>query len=135
MRRSLTAVALFGALLCAPSAHGDESIIKTPGDHPDYRFEAEPHGLLGFGGPFRGGHSELGVGFRGTIIVVQNGFVPTINNSVGVSFGGDLFFGRGTLFIPVAMQWNFWLSNHWSVFGEPGVNVLELNLALDKETR
>jgi hypothetical protein len=21
------------------------------------------------------------------------------------------------------MQWNFWLTNHWSVFGEPGGNL------------
>jgi hypothetical protein len=121
-----TALALLAAsaLVAIPSvAAADQSIIKNPNDHPDYRFEAEPHGDIGFGGPFRDGHLELGAGFRGTIIIVQNGFVPTINNSVGIGFGGDLFFGRGTLFVPVVMQWNFWLTNHWSVFGEPGVGI------------
>jgi hypothetical protein len=113
------------ALLLAPSVRADESIIKNPGDHPSYRFEAEPHGLIGFGGPFRGGKGEPGVGFRGTVIIVDNGFVKTINNSVGISFGADVFFTRGqaTLFLPVAMQWNFWLSPHWSVFGEPGLGL------------
>jgi hypothetical protein len=24
------------------------------------------------------------------------------------------------LWLPVVMQWNFWLSRQWSVFGEPG---------------
>src|SRR5690242_9476555 len=75
------------------TASADESIIKNPGDHPDYRFEAEPHGLIGFGGPFHKA-GDLGIGFRGTVIIVDNGFVPSINNSVGISFGGDFFFDR-----------------------------------------
>jgi len=105
----------------AETASADQSIIKTPGDHPAYRFEAEPHGLIGFGGPFRGGRTEVGAGFRGTVVILDNGFVPSINNSVGITFGADVFFGRGTVVIPIAMQWNFWLSTHWSVFGEPGL--------------
>ena len=124
MRKTALAGACFLALLTgAGAAQADESIIKSPGDHPDYRFEAEPHGLLGFGGPFRHGQGELGAGFRGTVIIVDNGFVKSINNSVGISFGLDLFFARNTVFIPVAMQWNFWLTNHWSVFGEPGLGI------------
>ena len=27
------------------------------------------------------------------------------------------------LFVPVVMQWNFWLAKRWSVFGEPGVSL------------
>lgn len=123
MRRMWLAQALVFTTTLATGgvAAADESIINNPGDHPSYRFEAEPHGLVGFGGPFRNGRGELGAGFRGTVIVLDNGFVKTINNSVGVTFGGDVFFGRGTLFLPVAMQWNFWLSTRWSVFGEPGI--------------
>jgi hypothetical protein len=103
-------------------AHAEEAIIKRPGDHPRYVFEAEPHFLVGFAGPFeRKGVGHPGIGFRGTIVIVENGFVKTINNSVGISFGADMFFREQTLFIPVAMQWNFWLSTHWSVFGEPGI--------------
>lgn len=122
MRTALVASALFAAaVLATPSAHADESIIKNPGDHPRYRFEAEPHGLLGFWGPFS--RADFGAGFRGTVVVLDNGFVPSINNSIGVTFGGDLFFRRGTVLLPVAMQWNFWLTTHWSVFGEPGLAV------------
>lgn len=115
-----SAVVLF-SLLSSQVARADESLIKSPGDHPAYRFEAEPHGLIGFGGPFRGGRGQLGAGFRGTVIIVDNGFIKSINNSVGVSFGADMFFPGATVLIPVALQWNFWLSNHWSVFGEPGI--------------
>lgn len=102
-------------------ARADEMIIKTPGDHPDYRFEAEPHALLGYAGPFEKGRGDFGAGFRGTVIIVDNGFIKSINNSVGIGFGGDFFFGTSVFWIPIVMQWNFWLSSHWSVFGEPGV--------------
>lgn len=123
-RNRFTALAVVLALgACARSARADESIIKNPGDHPDYRFEAEPHGLIGFGGPFEGGATDFGAGFRGTVIIVDNGFVSTINNSVGIGFGADVFFKHGTLVLPVVMQWNFWLSTHWSVFGEPGLGI------------
>ena len=38
-----------GALLVAcPSLVQADSTIKTPGDHPHYRVEIEPHGLLGW---------------------------------------------------------------------------------------
>lgn len=118
-----SAAAFTTLLFASANAHADESIIKNPGDHPSYRFEAEPHGLIGYGGPFRHGDADIGAGFRGTIILLDNGFVKTINNSVGIGFGGDIFFRRTTLFLPVVMQWNFWLSTHWSVFGEPGLGI------------
>lgn len=117
--------ALFIALLAIAVprlAHAEEAIIKHPSDHPHYAFEAEPHAIIGFAGPFEHG-GQFGAGFRGTFIIVQNGFVKTINNSVGISAGMDLFVGKETFFIPVAMQWNFWLSTHWSVFGEPGLGI------------
>lgn len=96
-----------------------QSVIKHPGDHPHYFFDAEPHGLLGFG-PFT---SALpGFGFRGTFTIVKNGFVPSINNSVGIGVGADAFFGHGNgVLVPVVMQWNFWVASRWVVFGEPGL--------------
>jgi hypothetical protein len=116
------ALCLAGALL-SESANAEEWFIKNPGDHPSYIFEAEPHGLVGFAGPFKK-DVNVGGGFRGTIVLLDNGFIKTINNSVGITFGADVFFlDKPTLFLPVAMQWNFWLSTHWSVFGEPGVAV------------
>jgi hypothetical protein len=123
MRTKLAVLGAVAVLLAPFAARADESIIKNPDDHPLYRFEAEPHGLLGFGGPFEHGNARLGAGFRGTIIIVDNGFVKSINNSVGIGFGADLFFDHGVLYIPVVMQWNFWLTTHWSVFGEPGIGI------------
>lgn len=133
------------ALTWSTDAAADTLIIKRPGYHPRYSFEAEPHLLIGLmdpPGPANG--NGIGVGFRGTIPLVHNGFVPSINNSVGIGFGIDfVHYGYGSgrcrrfnsfgdceysdannlnaIWLPVVMQWNFFLSKNWSVFGEPGL--------------
>jgi len=106
-----------------------QSIIRHPGEHPTYSFEAEPHLAVA---PFEAG--GVGPGFRGTFVAVDNGFVPSINDSIGIGVGLDwLFYGdhcagtprvcatQSDAMIPVVMQWNFWLHPRWSVFGEPGI--------------
>lgn len=98
----------------------EHSIIRSPGDHPSYVFEAEPHLLLGYAGPFEQDGSP-GLGFRGTFHITD-GFIKGINNSVGVGVGIDVG-TDGRVLLPVVMQWNFWLSTHWSVFGEPGLAI------------
>jgi hypothetical protein len=113
-----------GLVLSPTVASADEWVIKIPGAHPSYVLEAEPHGLVGFAGPFKDKGIKPGAGFRATIVIADRGILKRVNDSVGITFGGDFFFGdKGTLFLPVAMQWNFWLTNHWSVFGEPGFAV------------
>lgn len=108
------ALGIASALLLIPvRAAADQSVIKNPGDHPSYFFEAEPHVLIA---PFD--KFAPGVGFRGTIELIDNGFVQSINNTVGIGFGAD--FTEDNVRIPIVMQWNFWLSRNWSVFGEPG---------------
>lgn len=112
MKKSLlvSTCAFVGCLIASPAfAQG----IKNPGAHPAYTFEAEPHGLVA---PFD--DFLPGVGFRGTFVIVDNGFVKTINNSVGVGVGLD--WTKNHFRIPVVMQWNFFLHRDWSVFGEPG---------------
>ena len=113
MNRCL-AYAFLLVLGAAKPALADESVIKRPGDHPDYVFEAEPHVLFA---PFH--DFDPGVGFRGTFELVDNGFISPINNTVGIGFGVD--WTKKRTWIPIVMQWNFWLSRNWSVFGEPGV--------------
>ena len=123
MRRALVLILVAPAIvtLTPGGAAADErSIIRNPGDHPKYVFEAEPHLLLGYAGPFEPDGSP-GVGFRGTVNITD-GFVKTINNSVGIGFGLDIG-TNGNILVPIVMQWNFWLSTHWSVFGEPGFAV------------
>ena len=103
----------FAVTLAANVASADVSTIKIPGAHPDYVFEAEPHAIIA---PFD--EFAPGVGFRGTIELVDNGFIATINNTIGIGFGVD--WTDKHFRTPVVMQWNFWLSRNWSVFGEPG---------------
>jgi hypothetical protein len=93
-----------------------QSIIKHPGDHPRYSFEAEPHLSLA---PFHEG--GLGPGFRGTFVVLDNGFISSINNSIGIGVGIDwVFYGdkcdgaqpkncvsQTDAMIQLVMQWNF----------------------------
>jgi hypothetical protein len=102
------------ACLLSTSAFADTSVIKQPGAHPSYIFEAEPHALVQLFDDFL-----PGVGFRGTFKIVDNGFVKTINNSIGVGIGAD--WNNDHFRLPLVMQWNFWLTQKWSVFGEPGV--------------
>lgn len=139
---SLVAAAISTLAFCmSGSAHADNLTIKQPGNHPNYGFEAEPHALIGvFNLPGQGEGSAFGVGFRGSIVIVDNGFVKKINNNVAISFGIDWIHydwcgrNRGNngcdlaadndidlVWLPVTMQWNFWLSENWSVFGEPGL--------------
>jgi hypothetical protein len=113
LRPLLAAATALAIGVAAPSAWADTSTIKIPGAHPDYVFEAEPHALVAPFDEFR-----PGVGFRGTIELVDNGFIKTINNTVGIGFGVD--WSKDHLRVPIVMQWNFWLSRNWSVFGEPG---------------
>ena len=149
---SSTATRFIGPALaiCALSvtgrAHADPLVIRHSGDHSRYSFEAEPHLLLGvIDPPGVASGTGFGVGFRGTVVIVPNGFIPTINNSVGIGFGADwVHYSHGRehctrdpltsgvcnfddsesvndLWFPVVMQWNFFLSREWSVFGEPGL--------------
>ena len=136
MKRSLAAGLLSlgvvtASSLAAPDA-GASSIIKNPSP-PSYKVEIEPHFDVamwdyGFGG--------YGGGVRFGIPVMSPGFVKSINDSVAISFGPDFVHYSGyhwncantvcassdfwALYFPVTLQWNFWLTEHWSVFGEPG---------------
>ena len=104
-----------------------------------------------FGSPGWSRGDGWGVGFRGTVELAPNAFIQTLNNSVGISFGMDWVHyprsypgsvctrftngpngtlvctevdggsGRSSFYLPVAMQWNFWLARRWSVFAEPGL--------------
>lgn len=107
--------------LVATTAFAEPALIEIPGDHPTYHFEAEPHALLGFGAIEDG---ALGLGFRGTFVLMDPGFVKSINNVAGLTIGGDFFAGRrhsNALFVPVQAHWSFFFTQHWSAFAELGL--------------
>lgn len=134
LSKRTTPVSVAAGVLMAvlPGTALADDTIKHPGDHPSYSVEAEPHVLLGWDNIYASG--GYGVGGRFSIPIVQNGFVQSINNSVAISFGMDLMHYEGCtfrgigcsasyLFFPVAMQWNFFVGQRWSVFGEPGLTI------------
>jgi len=126
------ACAVVGSLLAHRVARAEELIIKQPEQHPDYVAEIEPHGIFIFGvtvGRLYPGQTAtigFGPGVRANFRLLKNGFIPSLNNSIAVGIGAELSFdtyGNVRLITPVVMQWNFWVTKHWSVMGEPGVAI------------
>jgi hypothetical protein len=127
-------LAVAGFLAFEPDAEA-RLVIKNPDDHPDYRAELEPHGNLilwrrYYGRRYRRyntfGDPDFGAGFRATIEIADPAFIPKLNNTVGISFGIDFTSCRFcredfTAWFPIAMQWNFFLTDKWSVFAELGI--------------
>jgi hypothetical protein len=126
---ALARFALLAAVVLLPRTARADDTIKHPGDHPAYSFEVEPHVLLGWDGIY--GNDGFGAGVRFAIPILDNGFVPNINNSVAIGFGIDLLHSPGCWYngdcsanyihVPVVLQWNFYVAKRWSVFGEPGL--------------
>jgi hypothetical protein len=129
-----------------------QSTIRAHGDRPSYGVELEPHILATpISPPGIGSGEGFGLGVRGTFEILSQGFIPRINDSVGIGFGLDWIHYSDSdvdsqgqcrrteqapngipvcveiagdtdyLWMPVVMQWNFWLHKRWSVFGEPGL--------------
>lgn len=125
-----------------------ESIIKRPGDHPDYVLELDPHFVAALEGPVWA-DDGLGLGLRASIPFLD-GPIQTINNSMAISFGFDwVHYGDDNgcwwwnrnqwgyydnqdcnangFWFPVTLQWNFWLTDIISVYGEPGLAIRHWN--------
>lgn len=116
----LRSAALAAAVLVlAPAtARAEEPyVIEVLGEHPRYRLEFEPVAGVAFDGPFNpNGNAVFGVRLT---LNLADGFVQSINDSVGIGAGAE-FDPIGNLLVPVTLQWNFWFSDSWSVFVEPG---------------
>ncbi len=112
-----------------------QNIIRRPGDHINYKAELEPHinfGLFHYRDNYywdRYGYYQAfdyGPGFRATIPIMDPGFVPKINDSVGITFGADIGFCPGycyrsvALRFPVGIQWNFFITPRFNVFADIG---------------
>lgn len=125
-----------GAFVAAtPNALAVDWVIKSPGQHPSYAAELEPHlnfvlyrrGYYG-NTRFRAGSPEIGGGFRASIELMDPGFVKKINDTIAITFGVDItnchycrsYRDDYLIYSPVALQWNFFLTRKWSVFGEVG---------------
>lgn len=129
--------ARFGTLLgllvaiCCVSDHASAQ-IRSPGNHPRYGLELEPHLVVQWTNEPVWDDEGIGVGLRASIPVVDNGPVQSINNSLAVGFGLDWahFDGCGAFndqcdvndfWIPLVVQWNFWITRSISLFPEIGL--------------
>jgi hypothetical protein len=119
------------------------SIVKEPGRHPAYSVELEPHAVLDWAGAPSPHDEGFGAGFRASIPLFSNGPITALNNNMAISFGLDWAHGshpcgprrpgwydewredcsHDSFWIPVALQWNFFLTEVISVFGEPGLAI------------
>jgi hypothetical protein len=152
MVRLVFRLALLAAVLTAAGSASAQSTIRDP-NPPDYKVEIEPKLDLAYLFATGYGGGAWGPGVRFSIPLMSPGFVKTINDSVGIGFGLDIMhyagytaygyygycvgnprncpgFTVGTydtsfwaIHLPVVMQWNFWLTEKWSVFGEPGITI------------
>ena len=137
----IAAVLTLGAL---PSAARAESVIKRPGARPDYSVEFDTHLVLALDGPVWA-NEGFGLGLRASIPIVDDP-IKTINNNMAIGFGFDwAHYGdnngcwwryrdyynvypdvrcdANAFWFPVVLQWNFWLTDIISVYGEPGLAI------------
>lgn len=148
MKRFFLACGALAVSLLVQQPASAATIIKDP-NPPRYAVEIEPKLNLGFFGAFNYGGNNYGPGVRFSIPIMSPGFIKKINNSVAISFGADMMYYEGyryyrgfcgknnnciatydnynsgfwALHLPVTMQWNFFLTDKWSVFGEPGLTL------------
>jgi hypothetical protein len=144
-------LALATAIFASETARA-QSTIRAHGSRPNYTLDLEPHLLLTpFSPPGVGTGNGFGLGARATFEILREGFLPSVNDSIGIGVGFDWIHYDGSdleesdrcvrveqapngipvcvevagdtdyLWFPVVMQWNFWLHRKWSVFGEPGI--------------
>jgi hypothetical protein len=120
--------------------------LKEPGAHPKYLLELEPHFLVQW--TYTDWHNTdgIGVGGRVSIPVMENGPIPTINDSLAVGVGFDWAhfdvncyddFHVPTpsgyscianhLWVPAVAQWNFWFTPAVSAFAEVGFAIHHAN--------
>jgi hypothetical protein len=150
--RALHFALAFVAAFASTERASAQNTIRAGGSRPGYSVELEPHLLLTpFSPPGVGTGNGFGIGARGTFEILREGFIPSVNDSVGIGVGLDWIHYDGSrveeearclrveqapngipvcvevagdtdyLWIPVVMQWNFWLHRKWSAFGEPGI--------------
>ncbi|HEX7481387.1 MAG TPA: hypothetical protein VF331_26525 [Polyangiales bacterium] len=138
-RLAAAAVTCALALICS-QAHAD---IHQVGDHPKYGVELEPHLVYQWADQWWWDDDGVGLGLRASIPLIADGPVKTINNNLALSFGldwahFDYSCGAGAyscsgndLWVPVVVQWNFFLSDVVSLFPELGLALQHSQLSTD----
>jgi hypothetical protein len=137
-RRLLAAALLLATLFATTTAAGDTLIVEEPNNHPDYLVELEPHVAALF---WRrtihrrfviidadAGQPEFGAGLRANLEIVDP-VIPFLNNTIAltasiVTTSCSTFCGEKLqMFFPIGAQWNFYLTDKWSVYADIGLIV------------
>lgn len=130
MKRALvsTLAFLLAAGACATAAEAQQRSARIrEGARPEHSMRLEAHGTVAW-------HGSFGVGGRFEIPIVKEGFIDGVDDELALSPGFDLLFAhvgdQASTVIPIALvavQWSFWLSQSWSVFGEAGLATVFAN--------
>lgn len=88
-------VALVAASFALEGVAAAQWTIRQPRAHTQYKLELEPHLVLGTAPPGPGTGSGGGVGVRASIVILPEGFISALNDSVAIGFGIDAFHYRG----------------------------------------
>jgi hypothetical protein len=117
--------------VCLVAAAPASAQLNAPDRHVHYFAELEPHLVWQWTGDERARNDGVGMGLRASIVLIDNGPVPTINNTLAISFGLDWAHfpscydygncSEDDFWVPVAAQWNFYLTDVISLFPEVGL--------------
>lgn len=91
-RRVFLAAALVvgSSLLSQDAAAYDQVVIRDGRAPMTYELELEPHLVLGTAPPGPGYGSGVGIGVRGSVVMLPEGFLRNVNDSIAIGFGLDL---------------------------------------------
>ena len=82
---------VLGFLLLTPGARAYEQVVIHDWRSPmTYELEIEPHLVLGTAPPGAGAGSGAGIGVRGSLVILPEGFLPRVNDSVALGVGFDI---------------------------------------------
>ena len=147
LRRVSSSLLLASLLAAWASALGSQASaqVESPGRHPHYTAELEPHLVWQWNGDERARHDGVGFGFRASIPIIQDGPVRTINNSLAISFGLDwahfpecrdyVGCSEDDFWVPVTAQWNFYITSMLSIFPELGLGFRDAIIDYDEPCR
>jgi hypothetical protein len=133
---------LAATLWVAVSAVPAHAQIRSPNHHTAYSVELEPHLVLQWTDQPFWNDDGVGLGFRASIPVLANGPIPSINNNLAIGFGLDWAHfdgcgpwngacGANSFLFPIVAQWNFFLTEWFSIFPELGLAVAHARLTWD----
>jgi hypothetical protein len=104
------------------------NVIDRPGYHRT-RVEGEIFGSVGPGAwAWPWGGFILSAGLRGSFPLTQNGPIARMNNDFRLIIGAQGYFSITPqlywwVSAPITLQWNFYISEQWSVLVEAGLAV------------